>query len=184
MRASLLASATAATRSGFLAFSATIHSARAPLCLCGHAQHRGAADDEHLAQVSIALLGDRSELFLSSAGALARRQAQRRGEVAPGFEYAGIGKARRHAEAISGPMAGISCSKRLIGRFALAAAIVFSNPSIFISSCSLCQANRATACLASSGRPRPPARGRPAPGPDECPWPRPGRTPGDGRATR
>ena len=44
----------------------------------------------------------------------------------PDLKTLGSGRLAAIAEAISGPMAGISCSKRLIGCFALAAAIVFS----------------------------------------------------------
>jgi hypothetical protein len=88
--ASLLASATATRRSGFLARSAAIDPARRACAFAGDAQRRRAADHQHLAQVSIALLGDGAESFLAAARVLSWRQPKPGRKVASRLEHARV----------------------------------------------------------------------------------------------
>lgn len=73
IRAVLLASATAATFGVRRASSWISHGRRVPL-RTGIANNCQRADDQHLLQVPIALLGDTAKALLSAAGVLFRDQ--------------------------------------------------------------------------------------------------------------
>ena len=88
--ASLLASATATRRSGFLAQQRRDPGGESAVAFAGDAQRRGAPDHQHLSHVSVALLGDGAELLLAAARVLPRRQPKPRREVASRLEHARV----------------------------------------------------------------------------------------------
>jgi hypothetical protein len=88
--ASLLASATATTRSGFLVRSALIPVCEGAFALARHAQHRGRSCDEHFADVAITLFCDGTKLFRAATGILSGRQSEPCRKVPPRLEHARI----------------------------------------------------------------------------------------------
>src|SRR5208282_5917291 len=151
--ASLLAKATATTRSGFLAFIAAIQSARAPLYLWATRSTEVQPTTSILRKYRLPFFVMPPSFSLPPLECWLGVRPRDALKSLADLNALGSGKLAVIAEAISGPMAGTSSNKRLVGFFALALAIFFSNASIFSSSSSPCAANRIAACLASSGRP-------------------------------
>ena len=85
---------------------------RVPLAM---AERRAGPDDQQLAQVAVAHLGDAPEPLLAAARPLARRQAEQGGELAAGGESARMSwTVATIAEAVIGPIPGIVVSRRAV----------------------------------------------------------------------
>ena len=156
--ASLLASATAVSRSGFLGPQCVDPVGERAFALGRNTQHRGRAHNQHLANVAVALLGDGAEFLLSARGILPWRQTKPCREVAARFEYAGVGNAGRDHRCDQRPNAwNLIASRRLVGfcRCALAISSLHSLRSTDRAS-SRCRARASPPIWRSAATPHPP----------------------------
>ena len=121
MRASLLASATAVSLNLYLTVlrssSALAHRRKASLWPLRWPSVRAGPDDQELAQIAVAHLGDAPEPRLAAGRALARRQAEEGGELAPDAKAPMSWIVATIAEAVIGPTPGMVVSRlrRLVG---------------------------------------------------------------------
>src|SRR5271155_5867757 len=147
IRASLLARATATTRSGLFFLIAAIQSAKPPLYL---AATRGAE-----VQPTTSILRKYRLPFLVMAPSLSLPPLECWLGVSPiealkslpDLKTLGSGVRAAIADAISGPKAGISSSNWLVWFLPLARAIVFSRSAFFFSRPPLWRAQLAAACF-------------------------------------
>ncbi len=105
MRAVLLAMATVTTRAGRRSSNALIHEADGDVLVRAR-RITEVANDQQLAQVAVALLGDAPEPVFTAGGVLARDQTQEGGELAAGVEGRGIDDRRRQGRGGNDPDAG------------------------------------------------------------------------------
>jgi hypothetical protein len=90
------------------------------------AERRTGADDPQLAQVIVAHLGDAPEPWLAAGRALAWRQAEEGGELAPAGEGAGVLIVATVAEAVTGPTPGMVINRLAVSSALTAVAISLS----------------------------------------------------------
>src|SRR5208337_359017 len=128
--ASLLARATATMRSGFLALMATIHSAKAPLYLWAARNTDVHPTTSILRRYRLPFLVTPPSFSLPPLPCWLGVGPRDALKSLPDLNTLGSGVKATIADAISGPKAGISSSRRLVWLFALARVIFLSRSSI------------------------------------------------------